>query len=87
MLGLTSCHESSVLLRRQEWTVEEGTLGVEGPINPVWVVWGHNGVDRIRTHGGTRDEAWRLACEFAAAHPRGIEGSSFRTLPPTGAAQ
>ena len=75
MLGLTSCHESSILLRRQGWTVEEGTLGVEGPINPVWVVWGHNGEKQIRTHGGTRDEAWCLACELAeVTRSRGIEG-------------
>ena len=54
-------------LRRRGWTVEEGTLGVEGPINPIWVVWGRNGEDQIRTHGDTRDEAWRLACELAEA--------------------
>ena len=75
MLRLTSSHESSVWLRRQGWTVEEWTLGVEGPINPVWVVWGQNGVDRIRTHGETREEAWLLACEHAeAARLRGAEG-------------
>jgi len=57
-------------LRRRGWTVEEGTLGVEGPINPIWVVWGHNGENHIRTHGGTRVEAWRLACELAGVAPR-----------------
>lgn len=75
MFGLPSCHDSFLRLRRQGWTVEEATLGVEGPINPVWVVWGHNGEDRIRTHGGTRDEAWRLACELAeSARRRGRGG-------------
>ena len=67
MPGRTGCHQSSIRLRRQGWTVEEGTLGVEGPINPVWVVWGTNGEERIRTHGGTRDEAWHRACELAEA--------------------
>jgi hypothetical protein len=74
MSSLTLCQKFSNRLRRQGWTVEESTFGVEGPINPIWVVWGHNGEDRIRTHGGTRDEAWRLACELAEAARRRGQG-------------
>jgi hypothetical protein len=75
MPGLPSYVESLIRLRRDGWTFEEATLGVEGPINPVWVVRGHYGENRFRAHGGTRDEAWRLACELAeAARKQGREG-------------
>jgi hypothetical protein len=60
-----SVDESFARLQRSGWSV--GDVAVYTAEGPRWLVTGTNGENHIEARGATQAEAWRRACEQAAA--------------------